>query len=130
MATLTYDPIAKQFTLAYSYTNAKGKVRDVAPKPRGLTALTNQILKAQLRGISQIMANISSESITTLEAVATVIGSESSFTVTVIGFGEETSTWPTAGEAFRELVRLGKESPDRNFRKELRKKRISISLGM
>jgi hypothetical protein len=59
MATLTYNTTTKQFTLSYSYTNAKGKLKSVAPKPRGLTALTNQILKAQERGVTEFTGSIS-----------------------------------------------------------------------
>lgn len=129
MATLTYNPTTKQFTLSYSYTNAKGKVREVNPKPRGLVALTNQILKAQERGVTEFTGSVSSQDLSTLDAVATVSGSASNFTVSIIGFGNESSSYPTAGAALRELVRLGKEYSAPLFRKALRKKRFSISLG-
>lgn len=129
MATLTYNPTTKQFTLSYSYTNAKGKVREVNPKPRGLVALTNQILKAQERGVTEFTGNVSSQDLSTLDAVATVTGSGSNFIVTIIGYGGETSNFPTAGAALRELVRLGKEYSDPLFRKALRKKQVTINLG-
>lgn len=129
MATITYDPTAKQFMLAYSYTNVKGRTFNVAPKPRGLTALTNQVLKAQQRLINEFTANVTSQELSSLDAVATVTGTGSNFIVTIIGYGGETFNFPTAGEALRELVRLGKEYSDPNFRKALRKKRFSITLG-
>lgn len=129
MATLTYNPITKQFTLSYSYTNAKGKVREVNPKPRGLTALTNQILKAQERGVTEFTGSVSSQELSTLDAVATVSGAGNNYTVSIIGFGNESSSYPSAGAALRELVHLGKEYSDPLFRKALRKKRFSINFG-
>lgn len=129
MATITYDSPAKQFMLAYSYTNVKGRTFNVAPKPRGLTALTNQVLKAQQRLINEFTASVTSQELSILDAVATVTGSGNNFTVTIIGYGGETSNFPTAGEALRELVRLGKEYSDPNFRKAFRKKRFSLTLG-
>ncbi|WP_298351140.1 hypothetical protein [Runella sp.] len=129
MTNITYDTAAKQFMLAYSYTNAKGRMFNVAPKPRGLTALTNQVLKAQQRLIIEFVANITSQDLSTLDAVATVTGSGSNFIVAIIGYGGEASNWSTVGEALRELVRLGKEYSDPNFRKALRKKRFSLTLG-
>lgn len=47
----------------------------------------------------------------------------------MIGFSNESSSYPTAGAALRELVRLGKEYSDPLFRKALRKKRFSLTLG-
>lgn len=129
MTNITYDTAAKQFMLAYSYTNVKGRTFNVAPKPRGLTALTNQVLKAQRRLISEFSANVTSQELSTFDAVATVTGSGSNFIVAIIGYGGETANFPTAGEALRELVRLGKEYSDPNFRKALRKKRFSLTLG-
>ena len=129
MTNITYDTAAKQFTLAYSYTNVKGRTFNVAPKPRGLTALTNQVLKAQQRAVNEFTSNVTSQELSTLDAVATVTGSGSNFIVTIIGYGGEVSNWSTVGEALRELVRLGKEYSDPNFRKALRKKRFSLTLG-
>lgn len=129
MTNITYDTAAKQFMLAYSYINVKGKTFNVAPKPRGLTALTNQVLKAQQRTINEFAANITSQELSTFDAVATVTGSGSNFIVTIIGYGGEASNWSTVGEALREMVRLGKEYSDPNFRKALRKKRFSLTLG-
>lgn len=129
MASITYNSVAKQFMLSYSYTNAKGKVREVNPKPRGLTALTNQVLKAQERGVTEFTGSVSSQDLSTLDAVATVSGAGNNYTVSIIGFGNESSSHPTAGAALRELVRLGKEYSDPLFRKALRKKRFSLSLG-
>ena len=130
MTNITYDIAAKQFMLAYSYTNVKGRTFNVAPKPRGLTALTNQVLKAQQRAVNEFTSNVTSQELSTLDAVATVTGSGSNFIVTIIGYGGEVSNWSTVGEALRELVRLGKEYSDPNFRKALRKKRFSLTLGV
>ena len=115
--------------LSYSYTNTKGKLKEVAPKPRGLTALTNQVLKAQERGVGAIVGSVNSQDLSTLDAVVTLSGSNSSFTLTILGFGTESSTHATVGEALREMVRLGKEYADPAFCKALRKKRFSITLG-
>jgi hypothetical protein len=128
MATLTYNAATKQFMLAYSYTNAKGKVKTVAPKPRGLTSLANQIIKAQERGVAAVVGSIGSQDLSALDAVVTLSGSpDAGFSVTIIGYGAECSTHGTAGEALREVVRLSKEYPSKDFRKALRKKQVSVN---
>ena len=129
MSTITFDSASKQFTVSYSYTNAKGKVKTVSPKPRGLTALANQVLKAQQRAAEAFTASVSSEDLSTLAAVVTVSGTASNVTVSIVGYGAESTDWPTLGDALREVVRLSKEYSVAQFKKDLRKKRVSISVS-
>ncbi len=129
MATLSYNSTTKQFTLSYSYTNANGKTKEVSAKPRSITSLSNQILKAQGRGITTISGSVSSQELSALDAVVTVSNTGNNFTVSVVGFGAESSNQATAGDALREVVRLSKEYTDPIFRKALRKKRVSITLS-
>ena len=128
MSSLTFNTTTKQFTVSYSYTNPKGVLKTVSAKPRGLTALANQVLKAQQRGAIPFTATVSSEDLSTQTAVVTVSVLDSNITVSIIGYGAETSNWPMLGEALREVVRLSKEYSAPQFKKDLRKKRVSINI--
>lgn len=127
MSTLTYSTATKQFTVAYTYTDAKGKVRTVSPKPRGLTSLANQIIRATQRGAASPVGTVISQDLSGLEAVASISGANGgTFTLIIIGFGGESSSHPSAALALREAVRLTKEYPNKDFRKAMRKRQISL----
>ena len=128
MATVTYNPATKQFLLPYTYTDAKGKEKTASPKPRGIVSLTNQIIKAQSRGVALILASITSQDITGQPAGLTIAGPPNNYAVTIVGFGAQISTHATAADALREVIRLTKEYPDKVFKKAMRKRQISISL--
>jgi hypothetical protein len=129
-ATITFNPTGKHFVIAYdyNYTTSKGivKTKSVSLKPRTLTSMANQIVKAYSRGVGEVGATITSQDISGEAAVVNISGSINSYTASLVPT-METFTRESVVEVMREVIRWSKEHPDKNIRKQLRKKQFSLA---
>lgn len=129
-AIITFNPIGKHFVIAYdyNYTTSKGvvKTKSISLKPRTLTSVANQIVKAYSRGVGEVGASITSQDISGEAAVVNIAGAINNYTASIVST-METFTRASVVEVLREVLRWSKEHPDKNIRKQLRKKQFSLS---
>lgn len=129
-AIITFNPTGKHFVIAYdyNYTTSKGvvKTKSVSLKPRTLTSIANQLVKAYSRGVGEVGASITSQDISGEAPVVNIAGSINSYTASLVPT-METFTRVSVIEVMREVMRWSKEHPDKNIRKALRKKQFSLS---
>jgi hypothetical protein len=136
-ANITFNPTGKHFVIAYDYNYTTSnrtadagivKTKSVSLKPRTLTSMANQIVKAYSRGLGEVGAAITSQDISGEAAVVTISGAINSYTVSLVPT-METFTRESVVEVMREVMRWSKEHPDKNIRKQLRKKQFSLAFA-